>query len=89
MGRRPFPRPLAHARAAALELGAKDVSAIAEDFVNATGKGGRPLVIEATNSPLDSETRCAPRGLEAGPFLEEFRTATFTRIRPRRRAGAA
>jgi hypothetical protein len=52
MGRRPFPRLLAHARAAALELGAKDVSAIAEDFVNATGKGGRPLAIEATNSPL-------------------------------------
>src|SRR5271166_707165 len=44
--------PLAHRRAAALELGAKDVSAKAEDFVNATGKGGRPLVIEATNSPL-------------------------------------
>ena len=42
--------PLAHRRAAALELGAKGVSATVEDFVNATGKGGRPLVIEATNS---------------------------------------
>jgi L-iditol 2-dehydrogenase len=44
--------PLAHRRAAALELGAKDVSATAEDFVDRAGKGGRPLVIEATNSPL-------------------------------------
>jgi L-iditol 2-dehydrogenase len=44
--------PLAHRRAAALELGAKGAFATVEDFVNATGKGGRPLVIEATNSPL-------------------------------------
>jgi L-iditol 2-dehydrogenase len=44
--------PLAHRRAAALELGAKDVFATAEDFVNEGGKGGCPLVIEATNSPF-------------------------------------
>jgi L-iditol 2-dehydrogenase len=82
--------PLAHRRAAALELGAKDVSATAEDFVDRAGKGGRPLVIEATTiAPSDSETRCAPRGLEAGSFLQAFRMAMPTRFRPRRRAGAA
>jgi L-iditol 2-dehydrogenase len=44
--------PLAHRRAAALKLGAKDVFATVEDFVSEAGKGGRPLVIEATNSPF-------------------------------------
>lgn len=44
--------PLSHRRAAALKLGAKDVFATVEDFVNEAGKGGRPLVIEATNSPF-------------------------------------
>jgi len=42
--------PLAHRRAAALELGAKDIFATVEDFVDKAGKCGRPLVIEATNS---------------------------------------
>ena len=44
--------PLAHRRAAALELGAKGVFATVEDFVSGAGEGGRPLVIEATNSPF-------------------------------------
>jgi L-iditol 2-dehydrogenase len=43
--------PLAHA-AAALELGTKDLFATAEDFVAEAGKGGRPLVIEVTDSPF-------------------------------------
>jgi L-iditol 2-dehydrogenase len=43
--------PLAHRRAAALELGAKDAFATADAFIAETGKGGRPLVVEATNSP--------------------------------------
>ena len=51
-------------------------------FVNAMGKGGRPLVIEATNSPFGFQDACAPRGLEAGPFLQ----AMPTRFRPRMRA---
>ena len=42
--------PHAHRRAAALELGAKDVFATVEDFVDGAGKSGRPLVVEATNS---------------------------------------
>jgi L-iditol 2-dehydrogenase len=36
--------PLAHRRAAALELGGKDIFATVEDFVDKAGKGGRPLV---------------------------------------------
>jgi L-iditol 2-dehydrogenase len=44
--------PLAHRRAAALGLGAKAVFPTADEFVSGPGKGGRPLVIEATNSPL-------------------------------------
>jgi L-iditol 2-dehydrogenase len=44
--------PLAHRRAAALGLDAKGVFATVENFVDGTSKGGRPLVIEATNSPL-------------------------------------
>ena len=44
--------PLAHRRAAALELGAKNVFATVKDFVSGAGKGGRPLVVEATNSPF-------------------------------------
>jgi L-iditol 2-dehydrogenase len=44
--------PLAHRRAAALELGAKGVFPTADEFVNEANKGGRPLVIEATNSPF-------------------------------------
>jgi hypothetical protein len=53
--------PLAHRRAAALELGAKDVFGTAEDLINEAGKGGLPLVIEATNSPSDLGTLCASR----------------------------
>ena len=53
------------------------------------GKGGLPLVIEATNSPSDLGTRYAPRGLEARSFLRAFRTATPIRFPPRRRAAAA
>ena len=44
--------PLAHRRAAALGLGAKEAFPTADDFVSGAGKGGRPLVIEATNSPF-------------------------------------
>ena len=44
--------PLAHRRAAALGLGAKAVFPTADEFVSGPGKGGRPLVIEATNSPF-------------------------------------
>jgi L-iditol 2-dehydrogenase len=44
--------PLEHRRAAALGLGAKHVFPTVEDLVSGTGKGGRPLVIEATNSPF-------------------------------------
>jgi L-iditol 2-dehydrogenase len=44
--------PLAHRRAASLALGAKEVFATTDEFINGPGKGGRPLVIEATNSPL-------------------------------------
>ncbi len=43
--------PLAHRRAAALELGAKDVFESVDEFARGDGKGGCPLVIEATNSP--------------------------------------
>ena len=53
--------PLAHRRAAALELGAKDAFGTAEDLINEAGKGGLPLVIEATNSPSDLGTLCASR----------------------------
>jgi len=53
--------PLAHRRAAALELGAKDAFGMAEDLINEAGKGGLPLVIEATNSPSDLGTLCASR----------------------------
>jgi L-iditol 2-dehydrogenase len=42
--------PLAHRRAAALGLGAKEVFATTDEFINGPGKGGRPLVIEATDS---------------------------------------
>jgi L-iditol 2-dehydrogenase len=44
--------PLAHRRTAALGLGAEAAYPTADDFVSGPGKGGRPLVIEATNSPL-------------------------------------
>jgi len=44
--------PLEHRRKAALELGARAVFASVADFVGGEGKGGRPLVVEATNSPL-------------------------------------
>jgi L-iditol 2-dehydrogenase len=44
--------PLAHRRAAALGLGAKEVFPTADEFVSGSGKGGRSLVIEATNSAL-------------------------------------
>ena len=44
--------PLAHRRAVALGLGAKEVFPTADEFVSGLGKGGRPLVIEATNSPF-------------------------------------
>jgi L-iditol 2-dehydrogenase len=42
--------PLAHRRAAALGLGAKEVFPTVDEFVGGPGKGGCPLVIEATNS---------------------------------------
>jgi L-iditol 2-dehydrogenase len=44
--------PLAHRRAAALGLGAKAGFPTADEFVGGPGKGGRSLVIEATNSPF-------------------------------------
>jgi L-iditol 2-dehydrogenase len=44
--------PLAHRRAAAHGLGAKEVFPTVDEFVSGPGKGGRPLVIEATNSPF-------------------------------------
>ena len=44
--------PLAHRRAAALGLGAMAVFPTADEFVSGPGKGRRPLVIEATNSPF-------------------------------------
>jgi L-iditol 2-dehydrogenase len=44
--------PLAHRRAAALKLGARAVFPTTDVFVGETGKGGRPLVVEATNSPF-------------------------------------
>jgi hypothetical protein len=81
--------PLAHRRAAALELGAKDAFGMAEDLINEAGKGGLPLAIEATNSPSDLGRRYAPRGLEARSFLRAFRTATPIRFPARRRAAAA
>ncbi len=43
--------PLEHRRKIALDLGARAVFASAADFTAAEGKGGRPLVVEATNSP--------------------------------------
>ena len=43
--------PQAHRRAVALELGATDVAASVDDFLKGAGKGGCPLVVEATNSP--------------------------------------
>jgi L-iditol 2-dehydrogenase len=44
--------PLAHRRAAALRLGAKEAFATVAGFIDGAGKGGRALVIEATNSPF-------------------------------------
>ena len=44
--------PLEHRRKAALDLGASAVFASAADFAGGEGRGGRPLVVEATNSPL-------------------------------------
>jgi L-iditol 2-dehydrogenase len=44
--------PLAHRRAAALQLGAQSAFASLEDFVRGDGRTGAPLVVEATNSPL-------------------------------------
>ena len=44
--------PLEHRRKVALDLGARAAFPSVADFVAAEGKGGRPLVIEATNSPL-------------------------------------
>ncbi len=43
--------PLEHRRKVALELGARAAFASVADFVAGEGKGGRPLVVEATNSP--------------------------------------
>lgn len=81
-------RLLVHGRAAALELGTKEVFVTAEDFVNATGKGGRPLVIEATNIPL--EFRDAVRASRIGVrVLAGIPDGDATHSRPRRRAGAA
>ena len=44
--------PIAHRRAAALELAAREVFPTADEFVSSACKGGCPLVIEATNSPF-------------------------------------
>jgi len=44
--------PLEHRRKAALDLGARAAFASVADFVAGDGEGGRPLVVEATNSPL-------------------------------------
>ncbi len=44
--------PLEHRRKAALDFGARAAFASVADFVGDEGKGGRPLVVEATNSPL-------------------------------------
>jgi threonine dehydrogenase-like Zn-dependent dehydrogenase len=81
--------PLAHRRAAALGLGAKAVFPIADEFVSGPGKGGRPLVIEATNSPLGFRDAVRVCGSEAELFLRAFRTTTPTRFPPQGRAGVA
>jgi L-iditol 2-dehydrogenase len=44
--------PVEHRRKAALALGARATFASVADFVPGDGKGGRPLVVEATNSAL-------------------------------------
>ena len=80
--------PLAHRRAAALELGAKDVSATADDFVSGAGKGGRPLVIEATNSPFGFQdavraSRIGGRVVRAG--IPDDDTYTLSASEARRR----
>jgi L-iditol 2-dehydrogenase len=43
--------PLEHRRKVALDFGARAVFASVAEFIAAEGKGGRPLVVEATNSP--------------------------------------
>jgi L-iditol 2-dehydrogenase len=43
--------PLEHRRAAAMRLGASDVFASADQYLSGVGKSGKPLVVEATNSP--------------------------------------
>ena len=55
------------------------------------GRGNKPVrvVPKAEAGRLSVSPRCAPHGSEAGSFLQAFRTATPTRYRPQRRAGAA
>ena len=54
------------------------------------GRGNKPIgvVPKAEVGRLSVSPRCAPRGSEAGSFLRAFWTATPTRYRPQRRAGA-
>jgi hypothetical protein len=55
------------------------------------GRGNKPIgvVPKAEVGRLSVSPLCAPRGSVAGSFLRAFRTATPTRDRPERRAGAA
>ena len=55
------------------------------------GRGNKPIrvVPKAEVGRLSVNPWCASRGSEAGSFLPAFRTATPTRYRPQRHAGAA
>ena len=84
--------PLARRRAAALELGANDVFATAKDFLDEAGKGGCPLVIEATNSPLGFRDAVRASRIGGRVVLPAFRTVTPIRLsspEARRRAISA
>ena len=76
-------------RVAALEGKWREADARRRSAVG--GRGNKPIgvVPKAEVVRLSVSPRCAPRGSVAGSFLLAFRTATPTRYRPQRRAGAA
>jgi len=53
--------PLAQRWPAVLESDATEALWTVEDFVSTAGKGGRPLLIEATNSPLGFRAQARPQ----------------------------
>ena len=81
--------PLAHRRAAALGLGAMAVFPTADEFVSGPGKVGRPLVIEATNSPFGFRDAVRPSRIGGRVVLAGIPDGDAYTLPPRLRAGAA